>query len=119
MPEERLELSRINPTASETATFTNFAIRAYCKDKNSLIKQIQLIPSKANYSLHDPQNRTYRLSWLNKVAYKTEQWGIKTKTPGFDARRLIKVRMKGLEPPRREAPDPKSGAAANYATSAN
>ena len=27
--------------------------------------------------------------------------------------------MKGLEPPRREAPDPKSGAAANYATSAN
>ncbi len=30
----------------------------------------------------------------------------------------LEVRMKGLEPPRREAPDPKSGAAANYATSA-
>ena len=29
-----------------------------------------------------------------------------------------KVRKKGLEPPRREAPDPKSGAATNYATSA-
>ncbi len=29
------------------------------------------------------------------------------------------VRMKGLEPPRLTAPDPKSGAAANYATSAN
>jgi hypothetical protein len=29
------------------------------------------------------------------------------------------VRMKGLEPPRRETPDPKSGAATNYATSAN
>jgi hypothetical protein len=28
------------------------------------------------------------------------------------------VRKKGLEPPRREAPDPKSGAATNYATSA-
>jgi hypothetical protein len=28
------------------------------------------------------------------------------------------VRMKGLEPPRLTAPDPKSGAAANYATSA-
>jgi hypothetical protein len=28
------------------------------------------------------------------------------------------VRMKGLEPPRLSAPDPKSGAAANYATSA-
>ncbi len=28
VPEERLELSRITPTASETATFTNFAIRA-------------------------------------------------------------------------------------------
>ena len=28
------------------------------------------------------------------------------------------VRMKGLEPPRRETPDPKSGAATNYATSA-
>ena len=26
--------------------------------------------------------------------------------------------MKGLEPPRLSAPDPKSGAAANYATSA-
>ena len=29
------------------------------------------------------------------------------------------VRMKGLEPPRLAAPDPKSGAAANYATSAD
>lgn len=29
-----------------------------------------------------------------------------------------KVRMKGLEPPRLSAPDPKSGAATNYATSA-
>ena len=28
------------------------------------------------------------------------------------------MRKKGLEPPRREAPDPKSGAATNYATSA-
>ena len=27
--------------------------------------------------------------------------------------------MKGLEPPRLSAPDPKSGAATNYATSAN
>lgn len=31
---------------------------------------------------------------------------------------LKKVRMKGLEPPRLSAPDPKSGAATNYATSA-
>ncbi len=31
----------------------------------------------------------------------------------------IRVRMKGLEPPRREALDPKSSAATNYATSAN
>ena len=28
------------------------------------------------------------------------------------------VRMKGLEPPRLSAPEPKSGAATNYATSA-
>ena len=28
------------------------------------------------------------------------------------------MRMEGLEPPRREAPDPKSGAATNYATCA-
>jgi hypothetical protein len=28
------------------------------------------------------------------------------------------VRMKGLEPPRLSAPDPKSGTATNYATSA-
>jgi hypothetical protein len=32
--------------------------------------------------------------------------------------RVQVVRMKGLEPPRLAAPDPKSGAAANYATSA-
>ena len=32
--------------------------------------------------------------------------------------RFLFVRMKGLEPPRLSAPDPKSGAAANYATSA-
>jgi hypothetical protein len=31
----------------------------------------------------------------------------------------IQVRKKGLEPPRLAAPDPKSGAATNYATSAN
>ena len=31
---------------------------------------------------------------------------------------LLLVRMKGLEPPRLTAPDPKSGAATNYATSA-
>jgi hypothetical protein len=31
---------------------------------------------------------------------------------------LCQVRMKGLEPPRLSAPDPKSGAATNYATSA-
>jgi hypothetical protein len=29
------------------------------------------------------------------------------------------VRMKGLEPPRLTAPDPKSGSATNYDTSAN
>ncbi len=29
-----------------------------------------------------------------------------------------KVRMKGLEPPRLAAPDPKSGVATNYTTSA-
>ena len=31
---------------------------------------------------------------------------------------LIVVRTKGLEPPRRKTPDPKSGAATNYATCA-
>ncbi len=42
----------------------------------------------------------------------------RTPTP-FGARStLLSVRMKGLEPPRLSAPDPKSGAAANYATSA-
>ena len=30
----------------------------------------------------------------------------------------LKVRLKGLEPPRLSAPDPKSGAATNYATTA-
>lgn len=30
----------------------------------------------------------------------------------------MKVRMKGLEPPRLTAPDPKSGVATNYTTSA-
>jgi hypothetical protein len=36
VPEERLELSRKNPTASETATFTSFAIRAAFKKKKLL-----------------------------------------------------------------------------------
>ena len=31
---------------------------------------------------------------------------------------LVFVRLKGLEPPRRETPDPKSGPATNYATAA-
>jgi hypothetical protein len=33
--------------------------------------------------------------------------------------RAFFVRLKGLEPPRLSAPDPKSGAATNYATAAN
>jgi hypothetical protein len=42
---------------------------------------------------------------------------ILNKKPGqFD--RVNAVRKKGLEPPRLAAPDPKSGAATNYATSA-
>ncbi len=32
---------------------------------------------------------------------------------------FIIVRLKGLEPPRLSAPDPKSGAATNYATAAS
>jgi hypothetical protein len=36
----------------------------------------------------------------------------------MDRREKNKVRKKGLEPPRLSAPDPKSGAATNYATSA-
>lgn len=50
------------------------------------------------------------LSWKKKSVNKKKQ-SVKT---AFDQC----VRMKGLEPPRREAPDPKSGAATNYATSA-
>ena len=34
------------------------------------------------------------------------------------AERRFTVRLKGLEPPRLSAPDPKSGAATNYATAA-
>jgi hypothetical protein len=61
----------ITPTASETATFANFAMRAFLLNKKS------------------------------KVSFAS-----------------FAVRMKGLEPPRLAAPDPKSGAAAHYATSA-
>ena len=51
------------------------------------------------------------------------KYGLKHQTKNrklftFKGLRFLFVRMKGLEPPRREAPDPKSGAAANYATSA-
>jgi hypothetical protein len=42
----------------------------------------------------------------------------KLRTLNTGASRVRFVRMKGLEPPRLTAPDPKSGAAANYATSA-
>ena len=45
-------------------------------------------------------------------------WG-KQKTPVIHPGFLHFVRMEGLEPPRREAPDPKSGAATNYATCAS
>ncbi len=43
----------------------------------------------------------------------------KKESPYYEnIKRAMLVRKKGLEPPRREAPDPKSGAATNYATSA-
>ncbi len=38
---------------------------------------------------------------------------------GFYFSRILFVRMKGLEPTRLSAPDPKSGSATNYDTSAN
>ncbi len=41
-----------------------------------------------------------------------------TQNPSCRATRINYVRMEGLEPPRLAAPDPKSGAATNYATSA-
>jgi hypothetical protein len=44
--------------------------------------------------------------------------GVKQKTRSKSDRVLFTVRKKGLEPPRLAAPDPKSGAATNYATSA-
>ena len=40
------------------------------------------------------------------------------KSPPAFAEELFFVRLKGLEPPRREAPDPKSGVATNYTTAA-
>lgn len=44
---------------------------------------------------------------------------IKQKIPLRTLRRILHfVRLKGLEPPRREAPDPKSGVATNYTTAA-
>ena len=43
----------------------------------------------------------------------------KKKVDGFlDTSTFLSVRAKGLEPPRLTAPDPKSGAATNYATRA-
>ena len=51
--------------------------------------------------------------WDRNV-YQFRHVGIKKAEVNFS----FFVRMKGLEPPRREAPDPKSGAATNYATSA-
>ncbi len=46
-----------------------------------------------------------------------EQRGHSKKNPERNVRDFF-VRKKGLEPPRLAAPDPKSGAATNYATSA-
>ena len=44
---------------------------------------------------------------------------INKKTPsGIIPKGVFFVRLKGLEPPRLSAPDPKSGAATNYATAA-
>ena len=40
------------------------------------------------------------------------------KKPPWSSFSIMIVRMKGLEPPRLTTPDPKSGAATNYATSA-
>ncbi len=54
---------------------------------------------------------------LNQLSAINNQQ-LNQKTPktvnGFEGQ----VRMEGLEPPRLAAPDPKSGAATNYATSA-
>jgi hypothetical protein len=60
---------------------------------------------------------SYFISIKTNTDYAIEVY-IKKNVNTFQYLRFSSVRMKGLEPPRREAPDPKSGAAANYATSA-
>ncbi len=53
---------------------------------------------------------------IKRSHYMIKKTGIKLRLCLYSI--PVYVRMKGLEPPRREAPDPKSGAATNYATSA-
>jgi hypothetical protein len=50
---------------------------------------------------------------------KPNDYTMKEKTPTIVRLSGLFVRLKGLEPPRLSAPDPKSGAATNYATTAS
>ena len=54
------------------------------------------------------------------ITGKRREFLIKKKTNLLNFNKLVSswVRAKGLEPPRLTAPDPKSGAATNYATRA-
>ena len=66
-------------------------------------------------------NHTVILKGANKIysGLSLSYHFIPKKKRGLIASIFFMVRMRGLEPPRLAAPDPKSGASANSATSAN
>jgi site-specific DNA recombinase len=93
----------------------------YYDARNTITKQRivgSIFPEKLIF-----ENNKYRTPRINEVVdlicRKDKPFGGEKKEKQSISELLsLEVRMKGLEPPRLSAPDPKSGAAANYATSA-
>ncbi len=82
--------------------------------QNMLFPQGLCFDAKINHYRTTKINSVF--SYINDLARDTEQ--TKNGTNHFFDEKSRSVQVKGLEPPRLSAPDPKSGAAANYATPA-
>ncbi len=93
----------------------------YFIERNAITKQRivgSIFPEKLIFK--DGKYRTPKMNEaVELICRKDKPFGEGKKEKQLISELLsLEVRMKGLEPPRLTAPDPKSGAAANYATSA-
>ncbi len=104
-----LEPPRREALDPKSSVYTNFTTSAKYKEKKGSCKDSYVIFTRANINGTPSTIRTCDRTLRRRVLYPAELWKHVYQ---------FMVRMRGLEPPRREALDPKSSVYTNFTTSA-